>query len=86
MHQLKTGALISSSVIMGAICVGATKKQLDSLKKFGEAIGLAFQIRDDILDLEAPAEILGKTRGSDESQNKPTYPSLLGLEEAKINV
>ena len=83
MHQLKTGALISSSVLMGAICVGATNKQLDSLKIYGEAIGLAFQIRDDILDLETPAEILGKTSGSDKSQNKPTYPSLLGLEEAK---
>lgn len=83
MHQLKTGALISSSVLMGGICANATEQQLESLKRYGEAIGLAFQVKDDILDLETPVETLGKTSGSDTALNKPTYPSILGLKRSK---
>ncbi len=83
MHQLKTGALISSSVLMGGICAEASELQLKALKNYGESIGLAFQIKDDILDLEASDETLGKNQGSDVALNKPTYPSVLGLENSK---
>ncbi len=84
MHRFKTGALICASVRLGALSApNATEVQLGRLEKYAQAIGLAFQIRDDILDVEADTATLGKPQGSDQSRNKPTYTSLLGLEGAK---
>jgi len=84
MHIHKTGALIRASVMLGAWC----QSQLDSavlrnLTHYAEQIGLAFQIRDDILDIEASTETLGKSQGSDIAKNKATYPALIGLKAAK---
>lgn len=84
MHIHKTGALIRASVRMGALCKpGIDKASLDKLDHYAKCIGLAFQIQDDILDVEADTETLGKTQGSDIARNKPTYPALLGLDEAR---
>jgi geranylgeranyl diphosphate synthase type II len=84
MHGYKTGALIEASVLMGAIATGAAnQQQLDALKQFASAIGLAFQIQDDILDEESSTEHLGKQQGSDAANNKSTYTSTLGLEQAR---
>ena len=84
MHGYKTGALIEASVLMGAIATGAAnQQQLDALKQFASAIGLAFQIQDDILDEESSTEHLGKQQGSDAANNKSTYTSILGLEQAR---
>ena len=81
MHSYKTGALIEASVLMGAIATGAaSQQQLDALKQFAGAIGLAFQIQDDILDVESSTEQLGKQQGSDVANDKSTYTSILGLE------
>ena len=83
MHQLKTGALISAAVQMGAICAAATATQTQALTKYAEHIGLAFQVQDDILDIEGCAEQIGKPQGADIAANKPTFPAVLGLEQAK---
>ncbi|MBN4055660.1 polyprenyl synthetase family protein [bacterium AH-315-K03] len=83
LHCLKTGALIRAAVAMGARFAGATQKQLDALDNYAQAIGLAFQVQDDILDIESDTHTLGKTQGADQAMNKPTYPALLGLEGAK---
>ncbi len=83
MHNLKTGALIRAAVLMGAISAGANEQQLASLSRYADAIGLAFQVQDDILDVVADTSTLGKPQGSDISHNKPTYVSLLGLEGAR---
>ena len=84
MHGYKTGALIEASVLMGAIATGAAnQQQLDALKQFASAIGLAFQIQYDILDEESSTEHLGKQQGSDAANNKSTYTSILGLEQAR---
>jgi farnesyl diphosphate synthase len=84
MHRHKTGALIRASVRLGALCgVAVDTRQLEQLDAYAACIGLAFQVRDDILDVEADTETLGKTQGADIALNKPTYPSLLGLEAAK---
>ncbi|MCW8956135.1 MAG: polyprenyl synthetase family protein, partial [Gammaproteobacteria bacterium] len=84
MHQLKTGALIRASVLLGAMCSPhANAEMLDRLTTYGHCIGLAFQIQDDILDVIADTETLGKPQGSDIQQNKPTYPALLGLEGSR---
>ncbi len=83
MHQLKTGALLRAAIRMGAQYAGADGRQLQQLDTFGRAIGLAFQVQDDILDLESSTEVLGKTQGADLARNKPTYPALMGLEAAK---
>lgn len=83
MHSLKTGALIRASLALGAIAVNAKPKQLVSLDEFGSHVGLAFQVVDDILDVEGSDESLGKTAGKDVEANKPTYVKLLGLEGAK---
>ena len=82
-HTHKTGALILVSVRAGAKFGGANKKTLEALTHYGEKIGLAFQIADDILNVEGKDERLGKKTGSDLSRRKATYPSLLGLEESK---
>lgn len=84
MHRHKTGALIEASVVLGAMASGkASAIQLNALQQYAQAIGLAFQVQDDILDVESDTATLGKTQGKDEANDKPTYPALLGLEAAK---
>jgi farnesyl diphosphate synthase len=83
MHRLKTGALLEGSVMMGATCGETTAQALIGLRRYGQALGLAFQVVDDILDVIADSATLGKTPGKDAANDKPTYVSLLGLEEAK---
>jgi farnesyl diphosphate synthase/geranylgeranyl diphosphate synthase type II len=83
MHRHKTGALIRASVAMGAISAGADDKQLAALDNYASAIGLAFQVQDDILDVTGDTTTLGKQQGADIARNKPTYVSLLGLDAAK---
>ncbi|ABA58497.1 (2E,6E)-farnesyl diphosphate synthase [Nitrosococcus oceani] len=84
MHRLKTGALIRASVLLGAWChPEITQDTLENLDRFAQCIGLAFQIQDDVLDVESDTATLGKPQGSDKAQDKPTYPSLLGLTQAK---
>jgi geranylgeranyl pyrophosphate synthase len=84
MHNHKTGALIEASVVMGALATHqATDTQIEALKQYARAIGLAFQIQDDILDVESSTEELGKSQGSDSANDKATYTSILGLEKAR---
>lgn len=82
-HRKKTGALLSYSFYTGGLLSGCSLEELHLLNKISEKIGLAYQIRDDILDITSNEEELGKPVGSDEERNKSTYPSLLGLEGAK---
>ena len=83
MHRRKTGALLQASVLMGAACGATTPAAWQALANYGEAIGLAFQVVDDILDVTQASETLGKTAGKDLDNNKPTYVSVLGLEPAR---
>lgn len=83
MHRLKTGALLQGSVMMGAACGEMTGPEQAALSAYGAAIGLAFQVVDDILDVTADSATLGKTAGKDAEQDKPTYVSLLGLERSR---
>ena len=84
MHEHKTGALIRASVQMGALCsTEVSAKQLKALDNYAQNIGLSFQIKDDILDIEADTQTLGKQQGADIQLNKVTYPALLGLDGAK---
>ena len=83
MHRRKTGVLLQASVMMGAACGAADATALDGLSEYGAAVGLAFQVVDDVLDVTQASEVLGKTAGKDVDQNKPTYVSLLGLEAAQ---
>ena len=84
MHSHKTGALIEASVRLGAMATGvASNKQLDALGDFARAIGLAFQIQDDVLDDLSSTEVLGKNQGSDKANQKSTYVSLLGMDKAQ---
>ncbi|MGP3372662.1 polyprenyl synthetase family protein, partial [Escherichia coli] len=84
MHQHKTGALIRASIRMGAISTGVKNEtDLTALDTYAAAIGLAFQVQDDIIDITSDTATLGKTQFSDEDANKPTYPKLLGLEGAQ---
>lgn len=83
LHRHKTGALIRACVQLGAIAVDASSEQKIALDNYAAAIGLAFQVQDDILDIESSTEQLGKQQGADLALNKSTYPSLLGLEKAK---
>ena len=82
-HRSKTGALFTASVRLGAVAAGAGPEQLAAITCFGENAGLAFQIVDDILDVESSTESLGKTAGKDVLQKKVTYPALHGLERSK---
>lgn len=82
-HKHKTSALLSSSVRSGAILANCGKQALNAITRYGENIGIAFQVIDDILDVEGSAEVLGKTPGSDERKKKMTYPLLYGIEESK---
>ncbi len=83
MHRRKTGALLQCSVLMGAACGGASPAVTAALADYGAAIGLAFQVVDDILDVTQASETLGKTAGKDQHHNKPTYVSVLGLDAAR---
>jgi farnesyl diphosphate synthase len=83
MHRLKTGALLQASVMMGAACGDPSPQASAGLRTFGAALGLAFQVVDDILDVTADSATLGKTAGKDAAQDKPTYVSLLGLDRAR---
>lgn len=84
MHLRKTGALIKASVRLGALAQPeADPTLLEPLERYAVAIGLAFQVRDDILDVEGDTDVLGKARGADQAHNKPTYPGLLGMAGAK---
>ncbi|WP_342624087.1 farnesyl diphosphate synthase [Pseudomonas alkylphenolica] len=84
MHRHKTGALIEASVRLGALASArADQAQLNALQTYARAIGLAFQVQDDILDVESDTETLGKRQGADIARDKPTYPALLGLQAAK---
>ena len=83
-HRNKTGALISAAIMMAAVTIfEGTDLAIPKLREFGQAIGLAFQVQDDILDIISDTEVLGKTAGKDEQVEKSTYPALMGLEQAK---
>lgn len=83
-HKRKTGALINAAVVCGALCSDAiTFEKRHKLSEYANKIGLAFQVVDDILDIESSTEELGKPRGSDEAMGKSTYPSIIGLEASK---
>ncbi len=82
-HRAKTGALLRASVRMGAIYAGASEGELNALSLYGEHIGLAFQIIDDVLDVEESSEALGKTAGKDEAQQKITFPAVYGLDQSR---
>ena len=82
-HSSKTAALLTSSLKLGAMSVGASQKKLLSLEEFGQCTGLAFQVIDDILDVTQSSETLGKSAGKDEAVNKATYRSIHGLEKSK---
>ena len=83
MHRLKTGALLRCSVMLGAACAETTDAARQALARYGDAIGLAFQVVDDILDVTADSATLGKTAGKDAAQDKPTYVSLMGLDRSR---
>jgi len=82
-HQLKTGALIEGSVVAGALLAGGDAKTIALLKTYAENIGLAFQVMDDILNVEGDVAKMGKATGTDASRNKSTYPALLGLDASR---
>ena len=82
-HSRKTGALLTASVLCGAIAGGASPKQLKILGAYGKAIGLAFQIKDDLLDREGEVGKLGKATGQDEKTGKATYPAVWGIEVSR---
>ena len=84
MHRLKTGALIRASILLGGMCKqDVSKREIDLLSDYALCIGLSFQIQDDILDVTSDTETLGKPQGSDEKQEKPTFPAIIGLEESR---
>jgi farnesyl diphosphate synthase len=83
MHRRKTGALLRSSVLMGAACGQPSPAAWGALDDYGDALGLAFQVVDDILDATQASEVLGKTAGKDFDNNKPTYVTVLGLDAAR---
>lgn len=81
-HRAKTGALLRASLRMGALCAGASPEEFKALSQYGAHVGLAFQIVDDILDVEMPSEALGKTAGKDVAQGKITFPAVYGMAES----
>ena len=85
-HENKTGKLLTASVVLGGLLGGASEQQLDRLDQYGRALGLAFQIVDDLLDQEESSATLGKTAGKDAAQGKLTYPALVGAEAARREV
>jgi len=82
-HRSKTAALIRASIVAGGIAGGATNEDVERLKRFGENIGWAFQVVDDILDVEESSAVLGKTAGKDQAQQKATYPALYGILQSR---
>jgi farnesyl diphosphate synthase len=86
MHACKTGALIRASVRLGALTAGADASALDMLDRYADAVGLAFQVRDDILDVEGDATVIGKTAGKDAAADKPTFPSIIGLDASRARL
>ena len=84
MHSEKTGRLIEASIETSGILSGLSKDDIESLKSYGAKIGLAFQIQDDIIDIESPSYVSGKDQGSDITKDKTTYPSLVGLDESRM--
>ncbi|WP_430536801.1 polyprenyl synthetase family protein [Dyella ginsengisoli] len=86
MHACKTGALIRASVQLGAMTAGADIATLDALDRYAHAVGLAFQVRDDILDVEGESAVIGKTAGKDAAADKPTFPSILGLDASRTRL
>ena len=86
MHACKTGALIRASVQLGALIAGTDADALDALDRYAHAVGLAFQVRDDILDVEGESAVIGKTAGKDAAADKPTFPSIIGLEASRARL
>ncbi|TCV91263.1 farnesyl-diphosphate synthase [Luteibacter rhizovicinus] len=87
MHTYKTGALIRASVRMGALAAGCDDTALlDGLDRYAHAVGLAFQVRDDILDVEGDASVIGKTAGKDAAADKPTFPSIIGMDASRAHL
>ena len=86
MHACKTGALIRASVQLGALIAGADADTLRTLDRYAHAVGLAFQVRDDILDVEGEAAVIGKTAGKDAAAAKPTFPSIIGLQASRARL
>jgi geranylgeranyl diphosphate synthase, type II len=85
-HRNKTGKLMTASVVLGGLLAGASDEKIAALQRYGEALGLAFQIVDDLLDQEESSETLGKTAGKDAAQGKLTYPAVVGVEAARKEV
>src|SRR5690606_15300319 len=83
MHRMKTGAMLEVSVLLGGIVAGASSPVRQRLTEYAQAVGLAFQVVDDILDVTADTATLGKTAGKDAADNKPTYVSVMGLEASR---
>ncbi len=83
MHARKTGALLRASALVAGVLAGGTPDMLSAIGTYGAQLGLAFQIVDDILDVEGASAVLGKTAGKDAAAGKPTYPALLGLDESR---
>jgi len=86
MHNHKTGKLIEAAILAGAACANANQSEVEALTRYAQALGLAFQVQDDILDATGETDIIGKQSGADIALNKPTYVSLLGLEGAKAKL
>lgn len=83
MHKCKTGALIKASVLSAAVLCKADQKAMKALEKFADCIGLAFQVKDDILDVEGNSEVMGKNTGSDAAKGKSTFVSIFGPDKSK---
>ena len=83
LHLLKTGALIEASLLSGAVLGGGNHQQIEVIERYAQNIGLAFQVADDILNVEGDPEMMGKAVGTDQLRGKSTYPSILGLKESK---
>jgi geranylgeranyl pyrophosphate synthase len=83
MHARKTGALIRAAAVAGAVMAGGDDRTIAAIDRYASEIGLAFQIVDDVLDVEAESAVLGKTAGKDAAAGKPTYPALFGLDESR---
>jgi farnesyl diphosphate synthase len=86
MHACKTGALIRAAVRLGALTAQADAPALEALDRYAAAVGLAFQIRDDILDVEGDAGVIGKTAGKDAAAGKPTFPSIIGMDASRVRL
>jgi farnesyl diphosphate synthase len=86
LHALKAGALLRASVRLGALAAGADAANLVALDRYADALGLAFQIRDDLLDIEGDSASLGKTAGKDAAQDKATFPALLGIDASRTRL